>query len=81
MTTGAAIKSDPNVESDEKDPWVNLNVASGLRGMSRNTVLLEALDGKIRHLKVAGRRVFHRGDIAGLVKAGAAPPDAAQEND
>jgi hypothetical protein len=44
MTTGAAIKSDPNVESDEKDPWVNLNVASGLRGMSRNTVLLEALD-------------------------------------
>lgn len=48
------------------DPWVGLNAAADLRGKSRNTVLLEALDGKIRNQKVAGRRFFHRDDIEKL---------------
>lgn len=49
-----------------RDPWVNLADAAKIRGKHRMTVLLEALDGKIRNQKVAGRRVFHRDDLERL---------------
>jgi hypothetical protein len=65
-----------SVESAElADPWVSLNTAAELRGKARNTVLLEALDGKIRHQKVAGRRFFHRSDLEILASLGQSGDD------
>lgn len=58
----AASAQGPQGPRDD-DPWVTLNEAERIRGKARNSVLLEALDGKIRHQKVAGRRVFHRADL------------------
>jgi hypothetical protein len=54
-----------------KDPWVSLNTAEQVRGASRVKILLEALDGKIRHQRVAGRRFFHRDDLTALKAADA----------
>lgn len=54
-----------------KDPWVSLNAAEQIRGATRVKILLEALDGKIRHQRVAGRRFFHRDDLEALRAADA----------
>lgn len=61
-----------------KDPWVSLNSAEQIRGASRIKILLEALDGKIRHQRVAGRRFFHREDLEALRLADA---DETQQED
>lgn len=63
-TEGAATTA--VADAHDGDPWVSLNTAAEIRGKARNTVLLEALDGKIRHQKVAGRRFFHRDDLETL---------------
>lgn len=61
-----------------RDPWVHLAEAAKIRGKHRMTVLLEALDGKVRNQKVAGRRVFHRDDLEKLRRErdGHSPTDA-----
>lgn len=59
-----------------KDPWVSLNTAEQIRGASRVKILLEALDSKIRHQRVAGRRFFHRDDLIALRKADVNKADA-----
>ena len=67
-----------------KDPWVSLNTAEQIRGASRVKILLEALDSKIRHQRVAGRRFFHRDDLVALRKSDANKPaadDAADGSD
>ena len=48
------------------DPWVTLSGAIELSGRAKPTVLLAALNGKVRHQKVAGRRVYHREDVLAL---------------
>jgi hypothetical protein len=50
----------------DEDPWLTLNAASDVGGKARNTILLAALDGRVRHVRVAGRRVFHREDVERL---------------
>jgi hypothetical protein len=73
-----AHKTAQQVEPTEPhDPWVSLAAAAEVRGKARISVLLEALDGKIRNQKVAGRRFFHRDDLEALRKS----QDAADADD
>lgn len=76
--TVAHKAADQTDEAHAGDPWVSLNTAAEIRGKARNTLLLEALDGKIRNQKVAGRRFFHRDDLEALRTAAA---DAQEEAD
>lgn len=48
------------------DPWVSLNGAIELSGRVKTTILRAALDGKIRHQRFAGRRLYHRDDVLAL---------------
>jgi hypothetical protein len=65
---GTSLKPHEHEEADmaTKDPWVSLGTAERIRGASRIKILLEALDGRIRHQRVAGRRFFHRDDLEAL---------------
>lgn len=67
----------PQTDSSD-DPWVSINAAAEILGKARNSVLMEALDGKVRHQKVAGRRFFHRDDLEKL-RANPTAPDADDE--